>query len=126
MTDIAYHIPAWAITLTIGTPIFGIVAWKHWKQAQVSFRWRLILSVLLACLLAPYVLSEDFGGNVTVDIVPAVEVALFSVAAIFMSGLGETEGVVMGLFPILLVSSALLFIWSMILMIKKQRVVRAA
>jgi hypothetical protein len=126
MTDIAYHLPAWAITFTIGAPIFGIVAWKHWKQAQASFHWRLILSVLLACLLPPYILREDFGGVVTVDIVPAVEVALISIAAIFMSGLGAMEGVVVGLFHILLVSSALLFTWSVILRIQKQRAHDAA
>lgn len=124
MTDVAYHIPAWALTLTIGAPIFGIVAWKHWRQAQASFRWRLILSVLLACLLTPYVLSEDFGGNITVDVVPAVEVALFSVAAIFMTG-HDAAGTV-AMVAILVVSSALLFIWSMISRVQKQRAHDAA
>jgi hypothetical protein len=71
MTDIDYHISAWAIALAIGLPIFGLAAWKRWTHAKTSFLWRFILCVLLAVVLAPYVASEDFSGNTTVDIFPA-------------------------------------------------------
>jgi hypothetical protein len=116
MTDIDYHVRAWAITLAIGLPIFGVVVWKRWKRTQTSLFWRFSVCVLLGCLLAPYVISEDFGGNVTVDVFPAVYVVSFAASG---------WRAIRGLWPILLASLALLLFWSMILSEIRRRAVRA-
>jgi hypothetical protein len=117
MKDIAYHISAWAITLVLGLPIFGLAVWKRWRQARTSFLWRFILCFLLAVVLAPYVASEDFNGYTTVDIVPAV---MMLAAFGFVTEHGALLAGVAGIFYILLASLVPLFIWSMILRIKKR------
>jgi hypothetical protein len=123
MTDIAYHFSAWAMTLAIGLPIFGLIAWKRWRLSQTSFLWRFILCVLLAGIFAPYVASEDFGGYTTVDVVPAAMLLLafgfISQHDAYISGMAD-------IFYILLASLVPLFIWTGILRIRKLRVDEAA
>jgi len=111
------------MTLAIGLPIFGLVAWKRWRIARTSFLWRFILCVLLAGIFAPYVASEDFGGYTTVDVIPA---AMLLLAFGFISQHDAFTSGMAGIFYILLASLVPLFIWSAILRIRKQRVDDAA
>ncbi len=124
MADIEYHLLDWAIVFSVGLPILGIVAWKGWRSARTSFRWRLVLCFLLACLLTPLVLTEEDGGYVTWIIFPAVELAVAPLMAAFTGDLLGLVGMFFGLIPVLLATGVLLLIWRTILMMRENRSVR--
>lgn len=115
MTDTEFHTLPWALTLAFGLPTLAVAAWKRWTHAQAAFRWRFAVCVLAACIIAPAVVIEDFGGVTTVDVFPAVMVLALGTVGLFT---GETntvkDGAAYGLLPILVMSLVIVFLWSLI------------
>ncbi len=129
MSDTEFHWDVWLITLTIGLPMLAFVVWKRWKQAQSGFFWRAVLCLIIACIITPFYSSEDFGGIITVDIMPAVAVVPSVILGMIIDGghgslsklaeLAELaeflEALILSLFPILVVSGLLAGVWSMLI-----------
>ena len=115
MTNTEFHTLPWIVTLAFGLPMLAVVAWKRWPQAQATFLWRFVLCAITACVIAPAVVTEDFGGVATVDVFPAVMALLCAPVGAFRGEHGAlAEGAGYGLFPILLVSLALVGVWSLL------------
>jgi hypothetical protein len=121
MTDTEFHFVAWIVALAIGLPTLAAVVWKRWRSAQAAFHWRAVLCVVVTCIFTPGIVIEDFDGNATVDVFPAAMALLSAPAGAFKGERGALEaGAGYGLLPILLVSLALIAIWSMILRVRKE------
>jgi hypothetical protein len=121
----------WIWTLAIGLPIFAVLTWCRWKQAQNALQWRIILCVIFACVIAPTVAEEDDWGNPRlIDISPAIATLLIlpckAAIAVFRGqfsfhDLFDCLWVIFcdSIFPIFVVSIVLSGYWSAIIRKKK-------
>ena len=50
---------AWLLSLGIGLPIFGAITWACWSRAKSSVLWRIVICLILACAIAPYVVVDS-------------------------------------------------------------------
>jgi hypothetical protein len=97
----------WALTLGIGLPVSAVVAKLLWCRARQSVWWRLVVCVVIACAISPSVVvafAGGFGGGV---FFPAVLLAV----GLLVSG-DIFAAIILGAFPICIVSLLLLGVWS--------------
>ena len=94
-----FHSAEWFWPLVVGIPaVVLLICWRFYC-AKFSFRWRLAVGALVACVITPY-FHFNYEGNPagTADVFPAVA--------------GPLHGEITGSFNILLTALLLLTGWS--------------
>jgi len=120
MRDTDFHVISWIIVLAIGLPSLAIVIYKGRRHVQTAFLWRAVLCVIVACIFTPWILVEDIGGVVTVDVFPVVMGLLGAIKGVFMRERGALAAAGYALLPILFVSLLLILLCEAVISVKKR------